>query len=270
MMSEPMTTPLPADPRPLGSPELLPEFSIVVLCYRSGERARDFAREISAVLSRSGIESYELVLVANYVEGEDDPTPAVVRELAGEDPRIVVSTQEKRGMMGWDMRSGLALAAGDYLAVIDGDGQVPAGDLVSACSVLRAGGVDLVKATRVKRDDGLARRALSFLYNLLFRLLFPGLPVRDINGKPKVLTRAAYERLDLRSDDWFIDAEIMIQARRLGFAVREIETVFLGLADRRSFVRLGAILEFLKNLARSRLAETRRRRSPRRGRGVSP
>jgi glycosyltransferase involved in cell wall biosynthesis len=241
-----------------------PELSVVVLCYRSGERARGFAREISQVLAQAGIESYELILVANYLEsrpgGPDDPTPTVVRELAREDPRIVASTLRKEGMMGWDLRSGLALARGRYLAVLDGDGQVLAGDLVSTFSTLRAGGVDLVKATRVERDDGLARRALSFLYNRLFRLLFPGLPVRDINGKPKILTRAAYERLDLRADDWFVDAEMMIQARRLGFVVREVETVFLGLADRRSFVRLGAIFEFLGNLARAWIAEIRRPR----------
>jgi glycosyltransferase involved in cell wall biosynthesis len=254
MIGEPMSTLPPA-----------PELSVVVLCYRSGERARDFAREISQVLTQAGIASYELVLVANYLAsrpGEpEDPTPGIVRELARTDPWIVASTVEKQGMMGWDLRSGLALARGRYLAMLDGDGQVLASDLVPAFAVLRAGGVDLVKATRVERDDGLARRALSFTYNLCFRLLFPGLPVRDINGKPKVLTRAAYERLDLRSDDWFIDAEMMIQARRLGFVVREVETVFLGLADRRSFVRPGAIFEFLKNLARARIAEKRRSRS---------
>ena len=238
-----------------------PELSVVVLCYRSGERVRGFAREISEVLTRAGIESYELVLVANYLDprpGEpEDPTPALVRELARNDPRLVASTLKKQGMMGWDLRSGLALASGRSLAMLDGDGQVRAGDLATTFAVLRAGGVDLVKATRVERDDGVARRALSFLYNLLFRLLFPGLPVSDINGKPKILTRAAYERLDLRSDDWFVDAEMMIQARRLGFVVREVETVFLDLQARRSFVRWNAIWEFLGNLARAWRQEQR-------------
>lgn len=244
-------------------PDRPPDLSVVVLCYRSGERARGFARQIASALDRAGIASYELVLVANYLEEQEgtDPTPTVVRELAASDPRIVPSTLPKRGMMGWDMRAGLALAAGRYLAVIDGDGQVLADDLATAFQRIREGGIDLIKATRVARHDGLARRALSFLYNLLFRLLFPGLPVRDINGKPKILTREAYERLDLAADDWFVDAEMMIQARRLGFAVREVETVFLGLAGRPSFVRVEAILEFLKNLARARIAELRRGRA---------
>jgi hypothetical protein len=53
----------------------------------------------------------------------------------------------------------------------------------------------------------------------------------------------AYERLTLQSDDWFIDAEIMIQARLLGFRIGEVETEFLGLAGRRSFVRMSAVVE---------------------------
>ena len=89
--------------------------------------------------------------------------------------------------------------------------------------------------------------------------LFPGLAVRDVNAKPKILTRSAYERLALRSDDWFIDAEILIQARRLGFRIGEIETEFLGLTGRRSFISMAAVVEFLRNLWRYRLLELRRR-----------
>ena len=76
-----------------------------------------------------------------------------------------------------------------------------------------------------------------------------------MNSKPKILTRNAYSRMHLKSDDWFIDAEIMIQARRLGLRISELPTGFLGLTGRRSFVRPAAILEFLRNLIRYRIAE---------------
>jgi glycosyltransferase involved in cell wall biosynthesis len=236
-----------------------PELSVIVLCYRAGERARQVAASIASALVRSGIESYQLVLVGNYSEGVRDVTPEVVRELAARDPRIVCSAAVKRGMMGWDMRTGLELAAGDCLAVIDGDGQVAAEDLVRVFRELQRGGYDLVKAARVHRDDGLTRKTISVAFNALFRLLFPGLPVRDVNAKPKVMTRAAYQRLELESDDWFIDAEIMIQARRLGLRIGEVETRFLALTGRRSFINLRTLLEFLGNLARYRLRERRRR-----------
>jgi glycosyltransferase involved in cell wall biosynthesis len=236
-----------------------PELSVVVLCYRSGDEARSCAARIGQVLAEAGIGDYQLVLVGNFVAGSGDTTPDVVRELAAADPRIVCSAVEKQGMMGWDMRSGLALATGDCLAIIDGDGQVLVGDLVRIHRLLREQKLDLAKTYRSRRGDGLKRKLFSLIFNGLFHALFPGLAVRDINAKPKILTRSAYERLRLQSDDWFIDAEIMIQARRLGFRIGEIETEFLGLTGRRSFVRMSAVVEFLGNLVRYRLRELRRR-----------
>jgi glycosyltransferase involved in cell wall biosynthesis len=236
-----------------------PDLSVVVLCYRSGGAARSCAARIGQVLLDAGIGDYQLVLVGNYVPGSGDTTPDVVRELAAGDPRIVCSAVEKQGMMGWDMRSGLALATGGHLAVIDGDGQVLVEDLVRIYRLLREQGLDLAKTYRTRRGDGLKRKLFSLVFNGLFHVLFPGLAVRDVNAKPKILTRSAYERLNLRSDDWFIDAEILIQARRLGFRIGEVETEFLGLTGRRSFIRMAAVVEFLRNLVRYRLRELRRR-----------
>jgi glycosyltransferase involved in cell wall biosynthesis len=238
---------------------MIPDLSVVVLCYRSGDAARSYAARISKVLLDAGIDNYQLVLVGNYVAGSGDTTPDVVRELAAGDPRIVCSAVEKQGMMGWDMRSGLSLATGEHLAVIDGDGQVLVEDLVRIYRLLREQGLDLAKTYRTRRGDGLKRKLFSLVFNGLFHLLFPGLPARDINAKPKILTRSAYERLDLRSDDWFIDAEILIQARRLGFRIGEMETEFLGLTGRRSFIKMASVVEFLYNLLRYRILELRRK-----------
>lgn len=235
-----------------------PDLSVVVLCYRSGEEARTYAESIRTVLLEAGIENYQLVLVGNYVSGSDDPTPGTVRRLAAGDPRIVCSAVAKNGMMGWDMRTGLALATGECLAVIDGDGQVLVEDIVRVYRLLIAQNLDLAKSYRSRRGDGVTRKLLSLGFNGLFHVLFPGLEVRDVNAKPKVLTRSAYERLTLLSDDWFIDAEIMIQARRLKFRIAEVETTFLGLTGRRSFVNPAAVTQFLRNLLRHRLREFRR------------
>lgn len=236
-----------------------PDLSVVVLCYRSGDEARSCAARIGKVLADADIDNYQLVLVGNYVAGSGDTTPDVVRELAAGDPRIVCSAVAKQGMMGWDMRSGLSLATGACLAVIDGDGQVLVEDLVRVYRLLRDQGLDLAKTYRTSRGDGLKRKLFSLVFNGLFHVLFPGLAVRDVNAKPKILTRSAYERLSLQSDDWFIDAEILIQARRLEFRIGEIETEFLGLTGRRSFISMAAVTEFLRNLWRYRLRELRRR-----------
>ncbi len=234
-----------------------PELSVVVLCYRSGDAARSFTARAGKALLDAGIDDYQLVLVGNYVPGSSDTTPDVVTELAAGDPRIVCSAVVKQGMMGWDLRTGLALATGEHVAVIDGDGQVLVEDLVRTYRLLREDGLDLAKTYRRHRGDGIKRKVLSLVFNGLFHVLFPGLRVRDVNAKPKILTRAAYEQLSLQSTDWFIDAEIMIQARRLGFRIGETETEFLGLTGRRSFIRMAAVFEFLRNLVRYRIQDLR-------------
>ncbi|MEE8524358.1 MAG: glycosyltransferase family 2 protein [Thermoanaerobaculia bacterium] len=235
--------------------ETVPAFSLVILCYRSEEYARDFVGRMTDVLEDAGIRDYELVLVANYVEGVADRTPEIAAELAATDPRIRCTAKPKEGWMGWDLRCGLEMARGEIIGMIDGDGQMPASDVPTLYKLLCKEPYDLVKTFRITRGDGLGRRLISNVYNKLFHLLFPGLHARDMNSKPKLLTRDAFSRMELTSDDWFIDAEIMIQARRLKLRIGEIPTGFLGLTGRRSFISLKAVFEFLRNLIRYRVRE---------------
>lgn len=233
-----------------------PAYSIVVLCYGSGELIPKFVETAINVLLKNDIQDYQLVLVGNYFENRADQTPRIVKELEKENPRIVSVAKKKDGMMGWDMRTGLAAATGNFISVIDGDGQMPVEDLVRVYWKIKNENYDLVKTFRTARKDEAWRKFISIGFNILFRLLFPTVRSKDINSKPKILTRASYERLDLKSNDWFIDAEIMIQAGSLGFKIGELPTYFNALTrSSGSFITIFTILEFVKNLARYRLNE---------------
>ena len=238
---------------------LQPDISLVVLCYKAGESIKEFVARVISEFEKIGVRNYELILVGNYHEGAADSTPRVVEELARSNPKIKISAKPKQGMMGWDMKSGLALATGVNIAVIDGDGQVLISDIINVYQKIKQGDYDLVKTHRISRGDGLKRKAVSFIFNTLTQILFPGIHSQDINAKPKIFTRAAFEKLDLTSDDWFIDAEIMISARRHGFRIFELPTNFLGLSGRKSFINATAILEFLLNLVKYRIREFRKR-----------
>ena len=151
-------------------------------------------------------------------------------------------------MMGWDMKEGLAICRGNYLCVIDGDGQFPIENITKCYNEIKKGTYDLVKTYRIKREDGFYRKSISKIYNFLFSILFSSIDSKDINSKPKIFTRKAYNQMNLTSDDWFIDAEIMLEVKRLGISFYEFPTEFLSLNDRQSFVKFSAILEFVKNL----------------------
>ena len=232
------------------SPEKkVPELSVVILCYHSAGIVRDLVAQIKRELEEAEVD-YELVLVGNYTPGDTgDQTPAVLQELAADNPRFIVVAKEKKGMMGWDMRSGLNVATGAHIAVIDGDGQMPMSDVIKVYRVLQVGNYDLVKTFRAVRNDGCYRRTISAIYNFLFRLMFPDARVfRDINSKPKIMTREAFQKMHLVSNDWFTDAEIMIEALRHSLSIGEVSTIFYENERRGTFVRYAAIGEFLSNL----------------------
>jgi glycosyltransferase involved in cell wall biosynthesis len=230
-----------------------PELSVVMLCYRAGEPIRNSIREVYTLLKQE-VPNFELILVANY-DRDEDRTPLIVKEMAGTDPKIRYSAVAKQGMMGWDMKTGLALAHGNYIAIIDGDGQMPFEDIPRLYKKVIEARADMGKTFRTIRGDNVWRKVVSYVFNIIFSILFPGLHIKDVNSKPKILSRRAYEQLALLSDDWFIDAEMMIQARRHNFTIVQIPTVFKKLKGRKSFVRMHTIIEFLKNLTTFRIKE---------------
>jgi len=233
-----------------------PHFSLVVLCYRSGQNIIPFVERLQRTLSRCNF-SWELVLVGNFIAESDDETPQVITKLAEGSANIRTVIRPKEGMMGWDMRMGLDAARGTYIGVIDGDGQFPAESIIACLLKCELEDLDLTKTYRVVRDDGLYRRLISTVYNAIFSLLF-GFKVRDINSKPKIIRRDKYELLQLESDDWFADAEIVIRARELGLKIGETPVHFSLNDNRGSFVKPKAILEFTANLLKYRFSPRHR------------
>jgi glycosyltransferase involved in cell wall biosynthesis len=228
------------------------ELSAIVLCYRAGESIRAVIEPLHDLLARSGLTS-ELVLVANYWPHDADDTTEIVRGFADLHDNVKVVADAKQGGMGWDLRTGLAAAEGDYLIAIDGDAQNPVADVLRLHDLMRRTAADIGKGRRTNRADGIYRRVISWGYNMVFRVLFGTGGLWDINGKPKGLSRSAYERLTLSSDDWFLDAEIVLAGQRAGMTIVELPVVFLENKERSSFVRFSSILQFGVHMARYRL-----------------
>ncbi len=221
-------------------------FSLVILCYRGEETIPPFVDKVHALFSWLNIK-YELILVGNYWPGSDDKTPDIVKKLAAETPHTRALCLEKKGAMGWDVRSGFDVACGEFVGFIDGDGQFPIDSILPPLYHALSHKVDLAKSYRVVREDGIYRWIISKVFNSLFRLLFHT-NYRDVNSKPKIIRAEALKKMKLTSDDWFVDAEIMIRASQLNLRVVECPIHFVENANRASFVKFSAIWEFIKNL----------------------
>lgn len=191
---------------------------------------------------------FELVLSIN---GSQDRTGEIALELSREfDELTLVFIKKNRGYGGGTLAA-LAEARGDVIGFLDGDQQVSASDVAKVFKTALDGPYDLVKIRRHVRKDGILRVGQSRVFNMLFRLMFGGTS-RDVNSKPKVLKREALKKMNLRSTDWFLDAEVMIEAVRLGLSVHEIPAVWEEREHGSSNIRLSSAVEFLKNMVRYR------------------
>jgi len=235
------------------------DISVIILGYRSGAFLKEFHSKVVSILEKMNL-NYEIILVGNYHSKHTDVTPEVASTLAQNHTYTKAVVKKKTNStqaMGWDMKSGFDISKADTLCVIDGDGQMPPGDIPLLYKKLKEENLDLCKARRVSREDGTYRKFISFLFNRIMSLLFPGIISTDINGKPKIFTREAFNKLQLESDDWFIDSEIMIKARRFKFKIGEIKTSFYLNPETTSSVSFTTNSEFLKNILIWRLKETK-------------
>ena len=103
--------------------------------------------------------------------------------------------------------------------------------------------LDFVKTYRYVREDGVFRKYQSKSYNLVFKLLFPYYHTKDVNSKPKIFKKSVLNKINLKSNGWFIDTEIFIKVNFYNFKFTEIPTEFKKLQTRKSLVSISSIFE---------------------------
>lgn len=222
-------------------------FELVLPFYNEAAGAAATVDELAQGFAAAGLD-YRLVLVDN---GSSDGTGAILAGLAAGNPRLRVVTVPVNRGYGHGIRAGLATCTAPVAGYLDGDGQVAAGDVARVYRALASGDAGLAKARRMTRGDTALRRAVSWVFNLLFRWLF-AVEALDVNAKPKFVRTEHLAALALRADDWFIDTEVLLKAARLGLRCVTVDIDFRTRPAGASHVRFSTIVEFVNNLVRYR------------------
>jgi len=171
-------------------------------------------RGLDETLRGAGVD-YEIIIVD---DGSSDETPQILSDLRAEVAVLAVVTHETNEGYGKSLRDAFAAAAEDYVFYTDGDGQFDLAQMADFLPLLD--GANAAVGYRVGRAEGPLRRFFSWGYNLLVRVLF-GLSVRDVDCSFKFLPRRELQSLQLYSDKFFIDTELMVKLRRAGVPVLE-------------------------------------------------
>jgi len=115
------------------------ETSVVIPSYR---RPDDLARALSSVLAQEGVgDAWEILVVDNDPEGSAAP---VVERMAAASEILIRYVHEKRPGISHARNTGVAHAAGRYLAFLDSDEVVGADWLARLLDTLRRSGADAV------------------------------------------------------------------------------------------------------------------------------
>ncbi|PYQ13350.1 MAG: glycosyltransferase family 2 protein [Acidobacteria bacterium] len=186
--------------------------SVVIPMYNEEAYVERAVAAARAVLEGMGAE-WELVLVD---DASTDATPALAERLARTDPRIRVVHNPVNRRLGGALRAGYAAASKELVFYTDADLPVDLGQLPRAVGLLEGQQADLLAGYRFDRtSEGLRRALYTIGYHLLVRLLF-GLRIRDVNFAFKLFRRSLLQRIELKSEGSFIDAELLLRARKAG------------------------------------------------------
>ena len=143
-----------------------PMLSAVVTCYRDAEAILPMHRRLSAVFAGLNVD-YEIIFVN---DASPDNADAVLEELTRNDDHVV-SIEHSRNFGSQNaFVSGMQVAAGDAVVLLDGDLQDPP-ELISAFYAKWREGNDVVYGRRVKREGSLLLALLAKAFYRLFRSL---------------------------------------------------------------------------------------------------
>jgi len=183
-------------------------------------RAVRAAKEVCECLVADGeIGDYEIIVVD---DASTDATGRLADELAAADPHVRVVHHPRNRKLGGSIKSGFAAAKGDLVLYTDADLPFEMIEIVRAVRVLRTYEADVVSAYRFDRTGEGPRRAVySWTYNFLIQAMF-GIRLRDINFAFKLCRRRVLDHITLSSEGSFIDAELIIRAKRSGFEIVQI------------------------------------------------
>lgn len=229
---------------------VVPALSLVMPCYNEEGCLEFTVPPLVETFSEAGV-SLQIVLVDN---GSTDRTSEVIDRLIARGLPITKAVVPVNRGQGLGFLTGFAVSHGRYIGYICADGQVAAKDVLVTYRALQNATVPtLAKVRRLYRPDSWVRKVVSICFNAIMKVLFIGMPCLDVNGNPKIMPANILRLMELSSEDWFLEAEVMLKARHLGLPVIEINAKGKPRAGGYSHVRFATILEFIRNIISYRI-----------------
>ncbi len=142
------------------------KISAVIACYRDAPAVPIMHERLRAAFAEIGAD-YEIIFVN---DGSPDNAAEVLADLAAEDPRVVVINHARAFGSQSAFTSGMRIASGDAVVLLDGDLQDPP-ELIPGFVEKWQAGYDVVYGERVEREGPFYMRKFYKAFYRLFRRL---------------------------------------------------------------------------------------------------
>ena len=167
---------------------------------------------------------YEVIVVD---DGSVDDTFDKASAVAAIDSNVKVLRYANNSGKGYALKYGFGSAKGDLVLFLDADSDLPPAQIPRFLNCLENGDSDVVIGSKRHPESNirypLSRRVLSRAYGVLVACLF-GLHATDTQTGIKLFRREVLDRTfpRVKVKRYAFDLEILVNAARLGYRVREI------------------------------------------------
>jgi glycosyltransferase involved in cell wall biosynthesis len=193
-----------------------PYLTVLMPAYNEEQNLLPNTALLMGTLAGLGVD-FELLIVD---DGSHDATSQIADELAARDARVRVIHHPRNLGIGRALHTGFRAARGEFTIFIPTDLAMRLEELPKYLEAARH--ADVVVGLRSdRRDTSLSRRIVGWANIALVRLLF-AMPLRQFQYICMYRTRFLHE-IDLDyPDSAFIQAEVLIKARDLGYTMTEV------------------------------------------------
>ena len=229
--------------------------SLVLPMFNEGP-AVDFTMAHALEALERGFTDFEIVVAD---DASTDDSAQQVEHWAACDPRIRLVRLPRNQRFGGALCAGLDAATKEFLFYTDFD--VPVDLTVLPRLLDEFAEADVLTGYAETGSKYVDRRSqfISLGYNFMVRSLF-GLTFRDINFGFKAIRQSVWNQLTMRSTSPFVDAEMFVQALRLGYRVKEVPVPFSPRHLGHSRIRRADVISWtMWDMARLRLSRGQRR-----------
>jgi len=185
-----------------------PMYSIVIPVYNEEENIANLHQEIKGVCEKEKY-NYEVIIID---DGSTDKTSSIAKKLF---PSINIQLRRNFGQTA-AIDCGIKKSQGEYIIILDGDGQNDPADIPNLINYLECNDLDVVSGWRRNRKDKLSKIMVSRIAKIMRNIIIRD-GLNDSGCSLKIYRSECFEGITLFGEmHRFIPAVLKIKGFRIG------------------------------------------------------